>query len=425
MIHHFRVVAMTLAIGLAATSARTQEDTGNVALGKHAAVIEPELGQVVAAPEVVDGDLQTSWVSHFETINQSFEIDLGDAKRVWRVVIHWAPDRFTPAYDIIADGEAFHVDGQDGDIDDIRIPAHRTTDRMRIRLMKPLDVVDHTVEIREIEIYATESFNHVRHNPPASLFQGLPDVMQFAALTDGDHATGIVDAFPTRFPPFLITADPPTPVITRVVLTWGDAFASRYQITDEAGCGFSSVVFEETAGDGGTDVIDLPSAIASPCVGLTILDGHGDHFDLREVEMYGPTRGNVAAGKNTIASSEASEAEASGAAVDLDFSTEWVSAASPDPAWWLVDVGFDPPTAVCGTKIWWGNRFPTSYAVFTLEEGSVTFQPLFANDRGDGGLDILRTDRFPRTRYLVIVAPPTDGGYSIREVEVYRCTADQ
>src|SRR5262245_5357847 len=98
MLHRVSVVAIALVIGLAARTARAQDETVNVALGKHAAAFEFSTG-VVPNTSLVDGDLGTSWVGHDTTdTNQILAIQLGDLKRIWRVVIHWAPEAFASSY---------------------------------------------------------------------------------------------------------------------------------------------------------------------------------------------------------------------------------------------------------------------------------------------------------------------------------------
>lgn len=387
---------------------------GNIAIGKRAVASAP--GGIVPAPALVDGDLTTSWTSDpAATGSVSVGVNLGEAKRIWRAVIHWAPGRFASTYDISQGNVLFSTNHATGGVDDVVFAATEASTIFRLDIARVPSEAGRIYEIQEIELYETETENHVSRNPPPTAADRF-DATTYGPLTDGDAGTGVTIAFPGEPLQFEITSTFPSPVITRIVLFWGDTYATHYQVIASGSCIIESLVLDKTDGRGGVEVIDLPGPVDSSCVKLQFLDGPAATFELREVEMYGPFPDDIALGRPTVASSSGSAA-----GVDGDPTTEWNSGPSTDPVWFLVDVGTLSKPFPCGIRIGWGTKFAQRYAIFILADGDTTFVPYAATDQGDGGLDFTGGQVFHPARYYVLVMPPSDVGYTIRDFAVFSC----
>ena len=139
------------------------EPSRNVALHRHAEVTIP--GQLASAPELLDGDLTTSWMSHPGMSGDlGLVIDLGESRRVWRVVIHWGEEGHASAYELrVTNRAVFRTVAGQGGSEDIRVAANWFA-RFLVLAIKRLPE-DWPTSVRDRR-------NHLSRNPPAG--PGLP-----------------------------------------------------------------------------------------------------------------------------------------------------------------------------------------------------------------------------------------------------------
>jgi hypothetical protein len=205
--------------------------------------------------------------------------------------------------------------------------------------------------------------------------------------------------------------------LQRLVIMWGDRRPSAYTVSAGSAIVGTWQWASVTGGQGTVDVIDGPILLVSD---ITIVAANGalQTYDVREIELYGVPASDAAYQNPYVAASSSLNASTAPAnATDGDLLSMWQSGPSMSAVWFIADFGVNLPLDRIITR--WGPSFPTSYAVFISIDGH-NFAPLYGTDTGDGGLDDFGVAYVPPAppiyaRYVVLVAPPTDVGYDIRE----------
>lgn len=411
---HLPVVVLCLVGGSPAAA-----QTFNVAPTGYAA--EASSVGPLDALATIDGDLATTYTTDAAASEPGIAIDLREARRIVRVVIHWGASK---PHDVVvacatwdcSQKWAHPVAGEDISI--IEGEGHVEgpligTRIIFVRFVPPPGSPTTSYDVREIELQAVLSSSMVAGRRPETA-SGLLDLR---AATDGDPST--MAAIPANEFTYLLVDQYFTAEIDRIVLTWGDRSPSSYRV--EIGCSVEAPLWQyvESSGDGGVDVINT-GIVEDNCLRVWPDGDSGAVYDLGELDVFGRGSLDSADRASAVASSTAGT-NVPDHVTDRDISTEWRSEPSSEGTGLLIDIG--NVRGLVRVVTHWGDSFPTEYALFLSEDG-VTFTPVFGTNRGDGGVDWFdigyEYQLYQRARYVLLVMPPSATGYSIRQVEVYR-----
>ncbi|WP_054972253.1 discoidin domain-containing protein [Paenibacillus sp. A3] len=130
-----------------------------------------------------------------------------------------------------------------------------------------------------------------------------------------------------------------------------------------------------------------------------------------------PTGGNLALGKQAVASSIESAGFEASKAVDGNGSTRWASAEGQDPQWIYVDLGSSK--AVSKVKLKWEAAYASAYKI-QVSDNAAGWTDVYTTTSGNGGTDEV-TFASQNARYVRVLgtARGTAYGYSLFEFEVY------
>lgn len=371
---------------------------------------------------MTDGDTSTVWTSDSSVQNPILVIDLREIRRIHRVVIRWGSRRpLSFGVNVNVDGgygRSFVFGRQPSATDD---EATGIVARGRFVVVGFQASANEMFEVREIEVYATETDNWTIHAMPSPQHFSGSDESQRRLTTDGDASTmWTTTGDSVGWSVFVYWYDTRTPRqvndlrVRQVHVLWGPRHPAKYRLR------FSYNTFFDVNSDRGDYVIRVPYFNAQN-VTVDVLDGAGQTYDLREIEVYGIESDNMAFAKPTTASGSTSPATSSVAAVDADPLTMWKSGPSTSAVWFVVDLQYVMPVERIVTR--WGPSYAARYVLYVSDDLQ-SFTPVYGTNSGDGGVDDFGVaPMFPRsppyTRYVILVAPATDVGYELRELQVY------
>jgi hypothetical protein len=370
------------------------------------------------ATAAIDDDLTTTYSTDAAASEPGIFVDLREGRRVVRVVVHWGASK---PHDVVVacanwdcgPGRWYHtVAGENiSVIEGEGITELFVARIMFLRFVPPPGGPAAGYDVREVELQAPLSSSMLAGR---ILETAAGPIMR--AATDGDPAT--MATIPSNELTYTRVDGYFTAEIDRIVLSWGSRFPSSYRV--EIGCGEAPLwIHHESNGDGGVDVINT-GTVEDNCIRVFADGDSGAVYDLGEIDVFG--RGSLdQADQAPAVATSTSGANLPDHVTDRDMSTEWRSEPSSSGTALLIDIG--GAYGLVRVVTHWGDSFPTEWALFISEDGT-TFEPAFGTNRGDGGVDQFdigyEYQLYRRARYLLLVMPPSDTGYSIRQVEVYK-----
>lgn len=214
--------------------------------------------------------------------------------------------------------------------------------------------------------------------------------------------------------------------VTKVVLTWGAAYASAFELQTSAdGIHWTSLSMR-AQDTGGTETpinTDPTSGFMARYVRMNGLTrGTSAGYSLEDFQVWGVPYiplppGSIAQGKTATASSIEGPHFPASAAFDGNLTTRWSSQFSDDQ-WLQVNLG--QQYTVTSYKLLWEAAYAVEYGIFTSADGS-TWQEQYSTSSGYGGDVLAGSSGYPPVRYVKLEATKrgTQYGYSLWEFAVY------
>lgn len=189
--------------------------------------------------------------------------------------------------------------------------------------------------------------------------------------------------------------------VTKILLVWGAAYASSYEIQTSADGVHWDTIFFTSQDVGGTETPllapDNASGVMARYVRMNgLARGTTGGYSLQDFQLWGvpyiaEPPGSLAQGKLATASSIESAHFPASAAFDGSLTTRWSSQFS-DAQWLEVDLG--QLYTVVSYKVLWEQAYAVEYGILTSADGT-TWQEQFSTSSGYGGDVLASSSGYP------------------------------